>query len=127
MAYMNDAARNRQTLLLKLAGIAMLFALITFLYAAHAGEEQTSVHQPATKTSEIHTVSDSNSNNQTKPMSNADLKNKLTPEQYRVTRENGTEPPFQNAYWNNHAEGIYVDLVSGEVLFSSTDKFDSGT
>ena len=55
------------------------------------------------------------------------LRKKLTPEQYRVARENGTEPPFENAYWNNHEEGIYVDVVSGEALFSSKDKFDSGT
>jgi len=51
----------------------------------------------------------------------------LTPSQYRVTQENGTEPPFQNEYWGNHREGIYVDVVSGEPLFSSLDKFDSGT
>jgi peptide-methionine (R)-S-oxide reductase len=52
---------------------------------------------------------------------------KLTPEQYKVTQEEGTEAPFRNAYWDNHAEGIYVDVVSGEPLFSSTDKFESGT
>jgi peptide methionine sulfoxide reductase msrA/msrB len=57
----------------------------------------------------------------------AELKERLTPEQYRVTQESGTEPPFRNAYWDNHAPGIYVDVVSGEPLFSSTDKFDSGT
>jgi len=51
----------------------------------------------------------------------------LTSLQYRVTQENGTEPPFQNEYWGNHREGIYVDVVSGEPLFSSLDKFDSGT
>jgi peptide methionine sulfoxide reductase msrA/msrB len=55
------------------------------------------------------------------------LRQKLTPLQYKVTRENGTEPAFSNPYWNNHAEGIYVDIVSGEPLFSSTDKYDSGT
>jgi peptide methionine sulfoxide reductase msrA/msrB len=55
------------------------------------------------------------------------LKQRLSPEQHKVTQENGTEPPFQNAYWNNHAKGIYVDIVSGEVLFSSYDKFDSRT
>jgi peptide methionine sulfoxide reductase msrA/msrB len=63
---------------------------------------------------------------QTKP-DKAELKNKLSPEQYHVTQECGTEPPFKNAYWNNHAAGIYVDVVSGEALFSSLDKFDSGT
>ncbi len=52
---------------------------------------------------------------------------KLNPLQYRVTRECATEPAFHNEYWDNHREGIYVDLVSGEPLFSSTDKFDSGT
>ncbi len=57
----------------------------------------------------------------------AELKAKLTPRQYEVTQEEGTEPPFQNEYWNNHREGIYVDIVSGEPLFSSRDKFDSGT
>src|SRR5437870_4201530 len=55
----------------------------------------------------------------------AELQQRLTPEQYHVTQECGTEPPFQNAYWNNHAPGIYVDIVSGEPLFSSTDKFES--
>ncbi len=51
---------------------------------------------------------------------------RLTPEQYRVTQENGTERPFANEYWNHKGEGIYVDIVSGEPLFSSKDKFDSG-
>ena len=56
-----------------------------------------------------------------------DLKARLSPIQYQVTQQCGTEPPFSNAYWNNHEPGIYVDLVSGEPLFSSHDKFDSGT
>lgn len=56
-----------------------------------------------------------------------DLKKRLTPEQFHVTQEEGTERPFKNAYWDNHAAGIYVDVVSGEPLFSSLDKFDSGT
>jgi len=56
-----------------------------------------------------------------------ELKKKLTPLQYKVTQENGTEPAFQNEYWDNHRDGIYVDVVSGEPLFSSLDKFDSGT
>ena len=60
-------------------------------------------------------------------MSDAELRERLTPEQYHVTRENGTEMAFHNAYWDNHRAGIYVDVVSGEPLFSSTDKFESGT
>lgn len=59
--------------------------------------------------------------------SDEELKKKLTPEQYRVTQMCGTEPAFQNEYWDNHRAGIYVDVVSGEPLFSSLDKFDSGT
>lgn len=51
----------------------------------------------------------------------------LTHTQYEVTQEDGTEPPFRNAYWNTHDDGIYVDVVSGQPLFSSIDKFDSGT
>ena len=58
---------------------------------------------------------------------NATLKEKLTPLQYEVTQKSGTERPFQNEYWDNHSEGIYVDIVSGEPLFSSLDKFESGT
>jgi methionine-R-sulfoxide reductase len=65
--------------------------------------------------------------NESKHETQVELKSKLTPIQYEVTQENGTEPAFRNEYWNNHAEGIYVDVVSGEPLFSSTDKFDSGT
>ncbi len=62
-----------------------------------------------------------------KPPSAEELKRILTPLQYSVTQENGTEPAFNNEYWNNHQDGIYVDIVSGEPLFSSKDKFDSGT
>jgi len=56
-----------------------------------------------------------------------ELKKRLTPLQYEVTQNEGTEPPFRNDYWNNHEAGIYVDVVSGEPLFSSLDKYDSGT
>jgi methionine-R-sulfoxide reductase len=57
--------------------------------------------------------------------SDAELRTKLTPEQYRVTQQEGTERPFTNEYNDNHAAGIYVDVVSGEPLFSSLDKFDA--
>jgi peptide methionine sulfoxide reductase msrA/msrB len=56
-----------------------------------------------------------------------ELKKRLTPQQYQVTQMEGTEPAFRNEYWNNHADGIYVDVVTGEPLFSSLDKYDSGT
>ncbi len=60
----------------------------------------------------------------TKP-SEEELRQKLTPMQYQVTQDEGTEPPFQNEYWNNKEQGLYVDIVSGEPLFSSFEKFDS--
>lgn len=59
--------------------------------------------------------------------SREELRQKLTPEQFHVICNEGTEPPFRNLYWDNHEPGIYVDIVSGEPLFSSIDKFDSGT
>jgi methionine-R-sulfoxide reductase len=58
--------------------------------------------------------------------SDAELRSTLTPIQYKVTQHEGTEPAFQNEYWNNKRDGIYVDVVSGEPLFSSRDKYDSG-
>ena len=59
--------------------------------------------------------------------SDAELRSKLTPQQYEVTQHEGTEPPYRNEYWDNKRPGIYVDVVSGEPLFSSLDKYDSGT
>jgi len=64
--------------------------------------------------------------NTAKP-SDTDLKARLTPDQYQVTQCSATEPPFRNEFWDHHEAGIYVDVVSGEPLFASTDKFDSGT
>lgn len=62
-----------------------------------------------------------------KKPSDSELRSKLTREQFDVTQKAATETPFHNEYWNNHKPGIYVDVVSGEPLFSSMDKFDSGT
>jgi methionine-R-sulfoxide reductase len=62
-----------------------------------------------------------------KRAADTDLQKRLTPEQYNVTQCSATEPPFRNEFWDHHEPGIYVDVVSGEPLFSSTDKFDSGT
>lgn len=60
-------------------------------------------------------------------LSEAELRQHLTPEQFAVTKKNGTEPPFRNEYWDNKEAGIYVDVISGEPLFASIHKFDSGT
>ncbi len=61
-----------------------------------------------------------------KTKSKEELRGRLTPIQYAVTQENATEPPFLNEYWNEHRKGIYVDVTTGEPLFSSSDKFESG-
>lgn len=59
-------------------------------------------------------------------MNQDNLKETLTPMQYNVTQQNGTEPPFHNEYWNEEADGVYVDVISGKPLFSSKDKYDAG-
>jgi len=102
----------------KIAGIAAVVLLAAGLVAMvrHGGA------QPA----EISTFEPGNMKDFKKPEETA-LKKKLTSEQFAVTQQCGTEPPFRNAYWDNHKPGIYVDVVSGEPLFSSLDKFDSGT
>lgn len=64
---------------------------------------------------------------ESREFSDAELRERLTTEQYHVTRQCGTEPPFKNEYWDNHDPGIYVDIISGEPLFTSLDKYDSGT
>ena len=69
----------------------------------------------------------SNSRTDMSKLSDHELKQKLTAQQYYVTKQDGTEPAFRNAYWDNHQPGIYVDVISGEPLFISKDKFDSGT
>jgi methionine-R-sulfoxide reductase len=88
-----------------LLGVAIYFGL-----AAHAVTKETTGFDP----------------NRPVP-SDATLRSRLKPDQYRVTRENGTETAFQNEYWNNVRPGIYVDVITGEPLFCSIDKFDGGT
>ena len=107
-------------------GVAIL-ALIaaTSLYIGRAGEKEETAAPRASVAAKPDNRSKTTTD--TKTMSDTELRKKLTPEQYHVTRENGTEPPFRNEYCDNHKPGIYVDLISGEALFASTDKFESGT
>ncbi len=105
---MNVGMKWGTTLLVTLAGIGMVLA------GVHATRSGTN---PPTNEAPL--------NDTRKPSQDA-LRQRLTPEQFHVTQEAGTEPPFRNEYWNDHREGIYVDVVSGEPLFSSKDKFDSG-
>lgn len=76
---------------------------------------------------DMHTKKDEIKMEQTSIPTDQELRARLTPLQYKVTRQEGTEPPFNNSYWNNHEQGIYVDIISGKALFSSTDKYESGT
>src|SRR5690242_16718337 len=101
--------------------VALVGALI-FLNRARGGQAPA----PAASARSSISMTTPSSNDEVKPAAE-DLKKKLTPEQYRVTQQCGTEPPFRNQYWDNHKPGIYVDVVSGEPLFTSLDKFDSGS
>ncbi|HEY1581783.1 MAG TPA: peptide-methionine (R)-S-oxide reductase MsrB [Chthoniobacterales bacterium] len=129
---MNETPLYRQTLqsrgmrsaLWTGAAMLALFAAGT-LYISRADEKKESA--PASTEAAFSTSNSSENTNQSKTMSDADLRKKLTSEQYRVTKENGTEPPFHNAYWDNHKPGLYVDVISGDALFVSSDKFESGT
>ena len=94
-----------------------------FLQHAGAQKKEEQPKEPQT----VNTTTTTTKSTTSSPATEAELRKKLSDNQYRVMRECGTEPPFNNAYWNNHAPGIYVDPISGEPLFSSTDKFDSGS
>src|SRR5438270_10989368 len=100
-----------------------LSGLLIFLNRAGAQKKD----EPATQTPAMTSPSTTNQTSATAKPSAEELKKKLTPEQYHVTQQCGTEPAFQNEYWNNHRAGIYVDVVSGEPVFTSLHKFDSGT
>jgi peptide methionine sulfoxide reductase msrA/msrB len=101
--------------IVSIAGLVLLaVALFAFMRLGRTQPVEPSTHEPER-------MSDH------KKPSVAELKQKLSPEQFQVTQQCGTEPPFKNAYWDNHKPGIYIDVVSGEPLFSSQDKFDSGS
>src|SRR5260221_2683829 len=107
-----------------LAGRTALAGAALLLGCCSVAESQTAAaaQKPAVP---ANTSTNFSMDNYQKP-SSAELKQKLTPMQYQVTQHASTEPPFRNPYWDNKKAGIYVDVVSGEPLFSSLDKFDSG-
>ena len=114
--------RSSRGMLILCAVVFVVLAAI-FVFLNRAGAQKRD--DPATTKTVMKTPP---SSNQTTPKpSEPDLKKKLSAEQYYVTQQCGTEPPFQNEYWNNHRPGIYVDVVSGKPLFTSLDKFDSGS
>jgi peptide methionine sulfoxide reductase msrA/msrB len=106
-------------------GGIMKIAAALMLAAGVAGVMRNAGRAQPAGSSNISTHQFMDAKNFKKP-SEAELKKELTPEQFAVTQQSATEPAFRNEYWNNHAPGIYVDVVSGQPLFSSLDKFDSG-
>ncbi len=106
---------------------AVVFAVLAgiFVFLNRAGAQKQD--DPATTKTTVMETSPTNNQATTPKPAEAELKKKLSAEQYYVTQQCGTEPAFQNEYWNNHRPGIYVDVVSGEPLFTSLDKFDSGS
>jgi methionine-R-sulfoxide reductase len=99
-----------------------LAVVFVFLNRARAQKQEAPVKPEPSAMSHSTPTSSSSA----KP-DDAELRKKLSTKQYYVTQQCGTEPPFQNEYWDNHRQGIYVDIVSGEPLFTSLDKFDSGS
>lgn len=112
-------ARSRSMLYFCFVVFVALVGAVMFLNRAGAQKQEDKLMTTPQSTA-------SPATGEAKP-SEADLKKKLTKEQYDVTQKCGTEPAFNNAYWNNHKPGLYVDVVTGEALFTSMDKFDSGT
>ncbi|MDQ3120103.1 MAG: peptide-methionine (R)-S-oxide reductase MsrB [Verrucomicrobiota bacterium] len=112
---------ERKSLVFGLIALVAIAITLFVLNRAMSQQSETAKKETAAQT----TSTDAGAGE--KGMSDTELQKRLTREQYHVTRQNGTEPPFRNAYWDNKKAGIYVDVISGEALFSSVDKFDSGT
>jgi methionine-R-sulfoxide reductase len=111
-----------------LASVLLIFSVFGASTSAQGNSEMEEAGSMDKATSDSRPVPppDAEGDEYIKPPA-AELRKILTQTQYVVSQADGTEPPFRNEYWDNHAEGIYVDIVSGEPLFSSTDKYDSGT
>ena len=108
---------------LAVLGAAILALFCVVLFVARAGTPSTPTSQ-----TDMHPEDSTAKPVKGQTIKDADqLRARLTPQQYKVTCQDGTEPAFHNAYWDNHRVGIYVDVISGEPLFSSLDKFESGT
>src|SRR5437773_12307967 len=110
-------ARSRRNLIPAMLGVALL-ALAACARSGEAAGPQAVAPAPRWEGDAMKTFA--------KP-SDEEIRKRLTPEQYQVTQKEGTEPAFRNEYWDNKQPGLYVDVVSGEPLFSSLDKYDSGT
>ena len=119
MVYYNKRARELSTTLALLIAIGAA----SLLWAAPARAQS----RPAPTTPSATSAPSATARRPFVKPTDAELKKKLTPIQYSVTQHEATETPFRNTYWDNHEPGIYVDVVSGEPLFSSLDKYDSGT
>ncbi len=106
--------------LIRILGVAVITSVVTGISTPVHSTGHVPLYSPA-PTQQIIIMKNF------KKLDTTELKKKLSPEQFAVTQQCSTEPPFRNAYWNNHRPGLYVDVVSGEPLFSSLDKFDSGS
>ena len=107
-----------------ISGVTIALGLLVFTLGGNVVSNAETAPEK-TKTMQAATDKLAMSDKYSKP-SQEKIRSMLSELQYEVTQEEGTEHPFKNEYWDNHAAGIYVDIVSGEPLFSSTDKFDSG-
>lgn len=120
--YLSTPRTERSSLFFALITLALLIGGFVFFSRAQGGKD---ANAPTAEAADSGPTFAPRADGE-KP-SEADLRAKLTALQYQVTQKSGTEPPFRNAYNGNHRAGIYVDIVSGEPLFSSVDKFESGT
>ncbi|HEY1253088.1 MAG TPA: peptide-methionine (R)-S-oxide reductase MsrB [Thermoanaerobaculia bacterium] len=116
---------KRTAIVASLAAAGLVAALAVSRAQETSQKEKKTVPTPNAQTQT--NAKDASSSGAYQKPSDAELKKKLTNQQYICTQEGGTEHAFANEYWNNHKPGIYVDVVSGQPLFASTDKFDSGT